>query len=204
MRIVRAADYRRMPWKNGGGSTTEVAIAPANATLDNFDWRISMAHMATPGPFSRFPGIDRTLAILEGRGIHLCVADAPAVTLTRTSLPHIFPGDADTRAALIDGPIDDLNAMSRRERYRHRMTHHRMDATIAVPPYADVIAAMPRGGSIEFVLGATRTPIGDGETGIIECADIEHTEIKRAVFRPMKTHRAEVQTVLYLIGFWRR
>ncbi|TIV75088.1 MAG: HutD family protein, partial [Mesorhizobium sp.] len=25
MRILRAADYRVMPWKNGGGTTTEIA-----------------------------------------------------------------------------------------------------------------------------------------------------------------------------------
>ncbi|MDP1908248.1 MAG: HutD family protein, partial [Hyphomicrobium sp.] len=43
MRILRAKDYRRMPWKNGGGETTEIAISPEGAALDSFDWRVSMA-----------------------------------------------------------------------------------------------------------------------------------------------------------------
>ncbi|TIV74879.1 MAG: HutD family protein, partial [Mesorhizobium sp.] len=31
MRILRAADYRVMPWKNGGGTTTEIAVSPDGA-----------------------------------------------------------------------------------------------------------------------------------------------------------------------------
>ena len=26
--ILRAKDYRRMPWKNGGGETVEIAVFP--------------------------------------------------------------------------------------------------------------------------------------------------------------------------------
>ena len=68
MQVLRAENYRRMPWKNGGGETTEIAVFPAGAGLDDFDWRVSMARVESSGPFSVFPGIDRTLAILEGEG----------------------------------------------------------------------------------------------------------------------------------------
>ena len=68
MRILRAESYRRMPWKNGGGETTEIAVSPEGAGLDDFDWRVSMARVESSGPFSLFAGIDRTLAILEGEG----------------------------------------------------------------------------------------------------------------------------------------
>src|SRR5690348_16103916 len=73
MRIIRSSDYRRMPWKNGGGETVEVTIAPEGASLDAFDWRVSMARVASSGPFSRFPGVDRTLAVLAGGGMRLDV-----------------------------------------------------------------------------------------------------------------------------------
>ncbi len=69
MRILRAADHKRMPWKNGGGETVEIAVAPQDAALGDFDWRISMATVAADGPFSIFPGIDRTLSILSGSGM---------------------------------------------------------------------------------------------------------------------------------------
>jgi uncharacterized protein len=171
MRIIRAVDYRRMPWKNGGGTTTEIAIAPLNATIDTFAWRISMAHVATSGPFSQFPGVDRSLAILEGRGIRLSIDGAPPVTLKRTSAPHFFRGDASAAASLVDGPVDDLNVMSRRAGYRHRMTRYRMDKPIAPPRDADVMAIIPR-GDITIAIDAFTTAVGAGDTAIINLADV--------------------------------
>ncbi|MDX8499745.1 HutD family protein [Mesorhizobium sp. VK4C] len=119
MRILRAAGYRVMPWKNGGGTTTEIAVSPHSAGLDDFDWRISMARVETSGPFSSFAGIDRTLSVLEGEGIVLEIAGRPASRLTAASAPLSFPGDVPTGAALIGGPITDLNVMTRRSRMTH-------------------------------------------------------------------------------------
>ncbi|BAB53904.1 HutD/Ves family protein [Mesorhizobium japonicum] len=119
MRILRAADYRVMPWKNGGGTTTEIAVFPDGAGLDEFDWRVSMARVEGSGPFSSFAGIDRTLSVLEGEGIVLDVAGRPAARLTPASQPFAFPADLPTSAALIAGPITDLNVMTRRGRTLH-------------------------------------------------------------------------------------
>jgi environmental stress-induced protein Ves len=47
-----------MPWKNGGGETTEIAVFPDGAGLSDFDWRVSMARVDGDGPFSSFPGIE--------------------------------------------------------------------------------------------------------------------------------------------------
>ncbi len=126
MRIVRASSCRVMPWKNGGGSTTEIAVFPAEASLDGFEWRISMAHVGMDGPFSSFPGIDRTLAVLAGGGIALASAE-DSVVLERGSEPHAFPGERGITGRLVDGPIDDLNVMTRRGIWRHRM--HRITGT---------------------------------------------------------------------------
>lgn len=35
-RLLDLATARAMPWKNGGGATLELAIAPAGAGLDDF------------------------------------------------------------------------------------------------------------------------------------------------------------------------
>ena len=119
MRILRAADYRVMPWKNGGGTTTEIAVSPEGASLDGFDWRVSMARVEGSGPFSQFAGIDRTLAVLEGEGIVLDVAGRPPISVTGATAPLSFPADVATAAALIGGPITDLNVMTRRSRMTH-------------------------------------------------------------------------------------
>ena len=58
--LIQYASLRPAPWKNGGGSTTEIAVAPPGAGFDSFDWRISLATISHSGPFSTFAGIDRS------------------------------------------------------------------------------------------------------------------------------------------------
>ena len=118
MRLVRACDLVRTPWKNGGGTTAEIAVEPQRADLDGFDWRVSMADVAGDGPFSRFPGIDRTLTLVEGAGMDL-VIDGQQRRLDRSHPMQVFAGEATTTASLVDGPIRDFNVMTRRSRLRH-------------------------------------------------------------------------------------
>ena len=114
MQILRATDFRTMPWKNGGGETTEIAVSPPGASMEDFDWRVSMARVASHGPFSLFPGIDRSLTLLEGAGMTLDIAGRGAHHLTIRSVPFAFPGDVAVQSCLDDGPILDLNVMTRR------------------------------------------------------------------------------------------
>jgi environmental stress-induced protein Ves len=78
-----------------------------------------MARVESGGPFSLFPGIDRTLAILDGDGINLTVGGAIPVGLTTRSDPLPFPADVPIHATLIGGPVTDLNIMTRRGRAAH-------------------------------------------------------------------------------------
>jgi uncharacterized protein len=110
-----------MPWKNGGGETREVVVWPADASLDALDWRISLATVASDGPFSMFAGVTRTLCVIQGAGIELRVNDTPAHVLQTSSEPCTFDGEAPASASLIRGPIVDLNVMSRRGRFRHHV-----------------------------------------------------------------------------------
>ena len=66
LRVLRTAARRPQPWRNNGGTTTEVAVGPDNAGPDAFDWRISIAAIDHGGPFSVFAGIDRILVVLDG------------------------------------------------------------------------------------------------------------------------------------------
>ena len=121
VKIIRAGSCRTTPWKNGGGSTTEIVAEPPGASLDDFDWRISMARVAADGPFSEFTGIDRTLAVVTGNGLMLTIGSNAAVRLDPDSDPVSFAGDIPTSARLIAGEITDLNVMTRRSRFSHRV-----------------------------------------------------------------------------------
>src|SRR5277367_6325963 len=120
MHILYARDRVESPWKNGGGVTTEVAAFPPRSGLDDFGWRVSIAKVERGGPFSLFPDIDRKLALLDGR-MTLNIAGRGAVELDAQSPPMPFPGDVATDAA-IDGPVTDLNVMTRRGHFASRMT----------------------------------------------------------------------------------
>ncbi|OHV87869.1 HutD/Ves family protein [Mesorhizobium sp. ORS 3428] len=149
MRVLRAADYRVMPWKNGGGTTTEIAVSPDGAGLDDFDWRISMARVETSGPFSSFAGIDRTLSVLEGEGIVLDIAGRPPARLTMASAPLSFPGDVPTGAALIGGPITDLNVMTRRGRTGHSVERLCLSGQIEIEASDDTTLVLAVEGSVK-------------------------------------------------------
>ena len=147
MRILRAEDHKRMPWKNGGGETVEIAVFPDGAGLDDFDWRVSMARVEGDGPFSSFPGIDRTLAILDGAGMVLEVDGQPSLRLTLETGPHAFPADASTSAQLIDGTVTDLNVMTRRGKVEHSV---KRIATAKVSPAGSVRLILCSRGTFEI------------------------------------------------------
>jgi environmental stress-induced protein Ves len=144
MKILRAANYTVMPWKNGLGSTTEIAIAPASDGLADFDWRVSMAQVTTDGPFSTFPDIDRTLLILDGGGLRLTVSNRAPVHIDRTTI-HAFPGDQPTSAVLTHGPVVDLNVMSRRDRLTHHVQRIKVMESLRFQPVATTLLFVERG-----------------------------------------------------------
>lgn len=146
MQLLRAGDYRRMPWKNGGGETAEIAIFPPGAALDAFDWRVSMARVGSDGPFSRFPGVDRSLCVLEGEGLRLEVEGHRPVELTMHSAPHAFAADLPTSASLIAGPITDLNVMTLRGRWTHRMRRERISGTRSIAVAGRMLVVAVTGG----------------------------------------------------------
>jgi environmental stress-induced protein Ves len=115
-RILRAADYRRMRWKNGGGWTTELAVHPESvgAAAGAFDWRISIAEIESDGAFSTFPGCDRWIALLDGIGMELRGEGTEPVRLERRLHFVHFTGEAKTDGKLISGPVRDFNVIVRR------------------------------------------------------------------------------------------
>ncbi len=157
MRIIRAAACRTMPWKNGGGTTTEIAVAPEGASLADFGWRISMAHVGGDGPFSSFPGIDRTLSVLTGNGIRLAFGDGETVRLDRASAPFAFAADRAVDGLLVDGAIDDLNVMSRRGAWAHRV--ERLTGAARLEAREGLLVLVARKG--DWRVSGTALPAGD-------------------------------------------
>ena len=111
LRLVPFATQRLVPWANGGGSTREVAIDPPGASLaTGFRWRVSRAEVASDGPFSVLPGVDRSLWLLAGDGFVLA-GTRQTLTLDRRFARLDFAGEELFHATLLGGPCEDLGVM---------------------------------------------------------------------------------------------
>lgn len=148
------------------GSTTEIAIHPADAKLDEFDWRVSMAQVASDGPFSSFAAIDRTLLLLEGNGLDLSVSDRPIARIDRDTI-HSFPGDQPTSATLVDGPIVDLNVMSRRHVVTHDVQRIKLAQSQDFIISAQTIFVIEQ-GQLEVVVPAFGTRLDERDAIIVD------------------------------------
>ncbi len=136
--LIPFAGLTPVPWKNGGGSTTEIAIAPAEAGFDTFDWRISLATIAEDGPFSVFPGVERTLALVDGHGVSLEIEGRERVLVCDDEPAVAFPGEARVHAKLNRGATTDFNVMTRRGRCRHKFGRRTLAGNECFVPGGDV------------------------------------------------------------------
>lgn len=113
-------------WKNGAGSTREIAAHPPGAA--DFDWRLSVAEVDRAAPFSAYPGIDRGIVLLEGAGLRL--RGDVAHDLTEPFVPFAFAGEVRIEGEPIGGATRDFNLMTRRGRWRGEVGAHRTSATL--------------------------------------------------------------------------
>ncbi|MFD2263878.1 HutD family protein [Lacibacterium aquatile] len=119
IRVIRRDDHKLVPWRNGGGVTREIALAPDERGALGYAWRLSQATVSEPGAFSEFPHSDRTLLVLSGEGLELTVAGVPTVLALHEALA--FPGDVPTQGRPMAGPVEDLNIICDRRLTRHEM-----------------------------------------------------------------------------------
>lgn len=107
--LVDAARVAPQPWRNGGGVTRELLAWP-----DAADWqlRLSLADIAADGPFSRYDGVQRWIAVLSSAGIWLDIAGQRHV-LGPGDAPLQFDGAAAVDCRLRAGPSRDVNLMLR-------------------------------------------------------------------------------------------
>ena len=112
--LLTNAQFLIMPWKNGLGTTAEIAIFPREASLAaaNFEWRLSQATIQGSNIFSKFAGYSRLLFVVSGEG--LVLNEVPL----RPGHAHKFEGEESIACELIQGPVLDFGIIYRRDLYR--------------------------------------------------------------------------------------
>ena len=111
--LLSSRDFQKMPWKNGGGITTELFRIKSETRPDEFVFRLSQATVNADGPFSLFPNIDRILLILKGEGCVLHLKDRE-ISLTNKFIPVSFAGEESIHCTLKNGEVLDFNVMTNR------------------------------------------------------------------------------------------
>lgn len=132
-------------------------------------WRLSIADVASDGPFSSFVGLTRILTVIEGNGI---VLDAENRTLEAVSgVPVRFDGGEAIVSKQIDGPIRDLNVMFDPKRC------HADVVRVSAPAHLELKANANRSVAVLGLEGETRVERNNslhfGDTMLIDTGSIE-------------------------------
>lgn len=158
MELLRADEYRRKRWKNGAGSTHEIAVAPEQPP----PWRLSVAAIDRDAPFSEFGGYDRTMIVVSGQGVVLHF-DGGSKASVGTLRPFAFPGERRVLASLVKGSTQALNVMTARTAYTHRVELAKLDAEVwrGMRPYrsfAYLLGGPNAGDTVRFNPGESFPP----------------------------------------------
>lgn len=172
-RHLTPADYRTTPWRNGGGTTTEIAVSPAGTGVgDAFDWRLSTAEVAADGPFSTFPGYQRSLSLLSGGGILLDAGEEGDIELREPYKPVSFAGEWEIQGRLLGAAIRDLNLIFARERAAGRVGFLTVEAAKlrSESDAPTLLLYLAKGGPLEVAWdeGAESTTLREEETLLLE------------------------------------
>ncbi|MCA1981671.1 HutD/Ves family protein [Nocardioides nematodiphilus] len=124
---VEEADHTLRPdrvrpelWRNGLGATRELASGADAA--GRIVWRISVASLDGPAPFSAFPGIDRLFVAL---GPVRLIVDGESRSLAPGE-EWRFAGEAHVECS-VDSPTQALNVMTQRGAARAGVVIRRRD-----------------------------------------------------------------------------
>ena len=150
MEIIRFADLKSEPWRNGGGATRQIAghsgaaFGHADASKhDGWDWRVSIAEISKAGDFSPFPGMERVLTVVEGELLLLTV-DGAEHPLEKYR-PFRFSGEAGTTCALPTGDIRNLNVITRAGKYKGFTSIIELSKKRAHPLFAGQLGVLLQG-----------------------------------------------------------
>ena len=106
--LLRPTDYRRAPWKNGGGTTTTIAE-------QNGVWQFGRTPITQGGPFSDYAGYDRLQVLVAGRGLVLRTPDGE-IDVRTPFKPVRFRGEPPVVSELEAGPVEVVNLIGARDK----------------------------------------------------------------------------------------
>ena len=116
MKVLPSQHFTKGRWRNGMGTSWEIATHPDGSGDTGFHWRMALAQIDESVPFSHYENIDRIFTLIKGGGLDLALEGRPKLHIASCFVPHAFPGEVKTDCNLHGGPCVALNIFFDRRR----------------------------------------------------------------------------------------
>ncbi|WP_425068098.1 HutD family protein [Reyranella sp.] len=150
--LLDPANYLRTPWKNGGGTTVDIAFS-------GDVWRFGRTPIVRPGPFSDYTGYDRVQVLVSGSGLVLETPEGE-IDVRQPFRPVHFTGETRIASRLEAGPVEVVNLIGARAQVKIDIAVLDEDRTLLLQPGTH-IAYSPHGEATLAVQGDERRLAAD-------------------------------------------
>ncbi len=150
--LLDPASYLRTPWKNGGGTTVDIAFS-------GDVWRFGRTPIVQPGAFSDYAGYDRVQVLVAGSGL---VLDTPQgeIDVRQPFHPVRFTGETRIVSRLESGPVEVVNLIGLRSQVKIDIAILDEDHTLHLEPGTHIVYN-PHGDATVAVQGDERKLAAD-------------------------------------------
>lgn len=167
--IVRHGEGEETVWKNGQGKSWSIGRSE-RFDGTNFEWSVSIAVMSDEREFSRYPGVDRTLSIIDGDGMKLRLGDRE-ILLTQDSQPFAFDGEARVVGdVLFQRPVVDFNVLTLRSACKHSSRRIHLTDDHILRADVDVLIVHVHSANSGLRIECLNEELRPGDTLIVEDA----------------------------------
>ncbi len=184
-----ASGFRRTPWKNGGGVSTDIADCyrpeTAPAAWDGVIWRLGRTQIVTLGPFSDLTGYERLQVVIAGRGLVLVTPDSE-IDLREPLRPVRYDGGTPIVTRLENGPVEVVNLIADRA-----LCDIALDVLRPGEP-----AELPAGLHLIYAPDGTATGDAGGQAFAIEAGDALRIETDEPCRLSITTGIALLATII--------
>jgi environmental stress-induced protein Ves len=172
MTLLLPSGFRRSPWKNGGGTTIDIAEAnrPGHAPGDwaGMLWRFGRTAIVAPGPFSDLTGCDRMQVAVRGEGLVLELPDGE-IDVRKPWSPVRFRGEDRITSRLEAGPVEVVNLIADREHCRIGLQVLAAGSTHLCPRGTHILYAAD--GPSSVAIGGEENSLAQDHALMIEVSD---------------------------------
>ncbi len=172
MPVIGAENYLESPWKNGAGITRQIAVYPTDASLINFDWRISLGLVNAICQFSAFPGYMRQLMLVSEGSVALQLNSKNSILLDAKNKKLEFAGADQVRVTQISAEVLLLNLIYNPANYLPRMDYFDYDLPREIKLSARTNFILGMNSGMDY-----KTDSEQGVLGYLSCLKVNERDL---------------------------